>query len=46
VAAQTSVADHPSGTRSLAIAMFTVLLASYAINAMDRQHSFGVAASR
>jgi MFS transporter, DHA1 family, inner membrane transport protein len=34
---QTSAADHPSGTRTAAIAMFAVLLASYAINAMDRQ---------
>jgi DHA1 family inner membrane transport protein len=34
---QTRLADQPPGTSALAIAMFVVLLASYAINAMDRQ---------
>jgi len=34
---QTSLVDQSNGTRVRAIAMFLVLLASYAINAMDRQ---------
>ncbi len=32
-----TVADHSSNRRTLAIAMFVFLLAAYAINAMDRQ---------